>query len=191
MKLKNVLIVFLLLFIVGCSHKVNVETIESQKLQLSQLHQKIFLEVSNSTNEKINLQYDLNKALEQKAFVIVNNKEEASLYIKLNIVYAGLIDKRSSVSDIMKDININIGVGGSSGNVSIYTTIGSTIGRLLGEKMDSTLFQMVVDIQVIERNKEDKNTQLIITAPMNGFEKEKVIYHIEEEIVKRTAKILE
>lgn len=189
MYVKLILFLFVSFWLSACSTKINVDTIKSQEINLSKMHQKIFIEVKNSTKEKIHLEYDLKKALEQKGFIVVKSKEEASLFLKLNIVYAGIIDKKSGVTDVMKDINVNIGLGGSSGNVRIYTTIGSTIGRILGEKMDSTLFQTVVDIHIIEAQQKDKNTQFIITAPMQTYEKAKIIYHVEEEIVKRTLEI--
>ena len=184
-----VLIFTMVFFLLGCANKTQVQTIPKENVSIKSSLKNIKLDIKNRTDEPIYIKYDIKKALTQKGYTFDTTKE--AILCEVSIVYANVIDKKSSIGDIMKDINVNIGLGTHSGNVSLYTSIGATLGRLLGNNLNSTFYQTVLDVLIKEPTKKPIHTQWIITASMDGLEKRAVIYAIEEQIVQRTSALFE
>lgn len=188
--MRSIIFIFVVVFfITGCSTKTQVQTIPEQNISIKSKLKNLKLYIENKTDEPIYIQYDITKALQQKGYTFDKTKE--AITCEISIVYANVIDKKSSIGDIMKDINVNIGVGTRSGNVSLYTSIGATLGRLLGNNLNSSFYQTVVDVVIKEPKKEPINTQWIITATMDGLEKRAVIYEIEQQIIQRSTALFE
>lgn len=192
---KSTCLIFYIVMFVGCSNKINVDTIMSNEIHIIKNKKLIYVEIENKTKENIYISYDIKKGLKDLGYEVLEDLNNAQYHLKLDIVYASKIDKNSTTKDILRDINVNIGIGSSSGNLSVFTSIGSSLARILGNKLDSTVFQVVVDINIhVLENKtitKKENTQLILTAPLNPNEKRKVINLIEESIAKKIIEIFQ
>lgn len=185
--------IFFIFLFQGCSQKSHVELLQSKEVKIDIRKTPLYIELNNSTNKQINLDKELMQRLEKQLTIIENKMTDESFHLIINIPFASKINHKEAEHNILNNVNINIGVGGKSGNFSIYTQIGSNLAKILSNEFSSELFQMVVNLELHEyQNSKLINTytmQILATAQIKRNSDE-TIQEIQEAVVKRITEIL-
>lgn len=187
---KYFLLLFLLLFFIGCTSKTISKVEFSDDIEISDKNFKnVYIDFQNQTNEDVRLYKKLQKEFESKNFTIVNNIEDASYIVDLNLIFANEINKKSKTKDLLSRVDLGISVGHVFGNVGINGKIGTKMASILGDSLDTVSYQMIFDMEIEEleyENKESKIiTQIIAERVMNEEHKRIIINILEDELAKK------
>ncbi len=189
--MRYVLLALFSLFFVGCGSKSLVSIIEDKMFHVDSSKKIVALSIENLSQEEINLSYALRKGLKAKGYTIANDNETADYHLFVNILSVGLLERKSTTSEVLSNVNVNIGLGGTIGNVGVSTKVGSQIGKIFAKGINH-VYQVVVDVSVDEYENErsvaSKQMNLKVEGNLNQKPKEQVIYFVEEAI---SNKILE
>ncbi len=155
-----ILPILLVVFFTACSSKISTAVDISKDISINKNKDKkvIYLDVQNQTSEIINFKIDLKNLLKEKDYAISTKHYDVNYSIFVNIIYANEIEKKSGTKSVLSNINLGVGIGGGIGKyIHIGTRIGSDLSKLLGNSLDSNIYQIVCDVTIWEyqKNKED------------------------------------
>lgn len=184
--------ILVLLFYSGCANKIYTQTDIDTEITIEKTKAKniIYLDIQNSTNENIELRKYLQKELLEKGYAISNELYEVDYHIFIDIVYADKITQKSSTKKVLSNVNIGLGIGGTlNRGLGIGATIGSSIGKIIGDSMDSKVYQIVCDITIEDYSKQEESinensSQIVVETSIENQNKYTVIRKLSKEISK-------
>jgi len=189
--------ILVLLFYTGCANKIYTQTDIDTEITIEKIKAKniIYLDIQNSTNENIELRKYIEKELLEKDYALSNELYEVDYHIFIDIVYADKITQKSSTKKVLSNVNIGLGIGGTlNRGLGIGATIGSSIGKIIGDSMDTKMYQIVCDITVDEYSKnqelvKESHSQIVVETTTENRNKYSIIRNLSKEISKIIANI--
>lgn len=185
--MKNIFLLFLVLFIFSaCSQKMltKVEFSDNAINVKNEQKKDIYIQYTNNTNEDVRVYNKLKRELKNKNYIVVDDIKEADYKIDLTLIFANEIDKRSGTKDILSNVNLGVSIGHVFGNVGVSGNIGTKIGTILGDSLDSKSLQMVFDIIINEQT-----SQIIVETIIEDKPKQYYINILEDEVINKIAKL--
>lgn len=184
--------VLLILLFQGCSQKSQIELLQSKNIEIDLNQKNLSVELNNETNENIDFKVVLKKSLEKYLSIVEDKNTEEGFHLVIHIPFASKINKKEAQDNILNNVNINVGVGGHSGNFSIYTQIGSSLAKLLSKEFSDELFQVVINLELQEykynRRINTYKIQILATAPL-PFSKQQTLRDIQEVVIEKILQI--
>lgn len=123
----------------------------------------IFVSSKNTSGQRINLENTIYRELEAKGYTIVEDPEQATYILMMNVLYCDKKQENNAVGAGLAAGALGAGVAGYNGH-STGGTIGiglgaALVGGLIGKATEDTIYQMQVDILIKERTKGSVLTQ--------------------------------
>lgn len=117
----------------------------------------IFVSSKNTSGQRINLENTIYRELEAKGYTIVEDPEQATYILMMNVLYCDKKQENNAVGAGLAAGALGAGVAGYNGH-STGGTIGiglgaAAVGALIGKATEDTIYQMQVDIVIREKAK--------------------------------------
>lgn len=140
----------------------------------------IFLNVRNTSGQNINIESKLISILQSKGYVIVDDPEQATFILSINILYCN--KKQENNAAVGATLGIGLGVGVAAYNSNSMTAAVLTTGAiglvsgLIGKLTEDIIYQMQVDINIKQRAKAKVlSTALATVGQANVVDGKKVV----------------
>lgn len=189
---------FLSLFIIfllsSCSSK-NVSKVEiTNNIEINKSKNKtISIMYNNSTDKKVDIYEKLRDELKNHGYEVVSNEYDRKYSIDINTIFANEIGRKSTAKNILSNTNLNISIGQVFGNVGVSGTIGSKIGSILGDSLDTKSYQIIMDITISEYEDNmvvnETTTQVLAEASIIDESSTITIDILENKIVEKIARL--
>ncbi|WP_419763713.1 MAG: complement resistance protein TraT [Arcobacter sp.] len=193
--MKTLFLSFFIIFILSSCSSKDISKIEiTNEIVVSKSENKtISILYNNSTDKKIQLYKKLSSELKKHGYEVVSNEYAREYSLDINTIFANEIGKRSTTKDILSNTNLNITIGQVFGNVGVSGTIGSKIGSILGDSLDTKSYQIIMDITIREFKDNiitnETITQVIAESTLIDESSEITIDILENKIAEKVARI--
>ncbi|WP_428026225.1 complement resistance protein TraT [Arcobacter sp.] len=187
----RILFLFLIIiFFSSCSSKNILKIETTNQIEINKSSDKtISIMYSNNTDKKIELYEKLKKELTEHGYKVVPNDFDRKYTIDISTIFANEIGKKSTAQEILSNTNLNITIGQVFGNVGVSGTIGSKIGSILGDSLDTKSYQIILDVTISEHQNNmiinENITQVIAERTIDEESIENIINMLENKIVEK------
>ena len=125
----------------------------------------IFVSSKNTSGQRINLENTILSELQLKGYTIVDDPEQATYILMMNILYCDKKQENNAVGAGLATGVLGAGVAGYNGH-GAGGTIGiglgaALVGALIGKATEDTIYQMQVDIVIREKAKGSVSTSSV------------------------------
>jgi len=178
----------------SCSSK-NISKVEiTNEIVVSKSENKtISILYNNITDKEIQIYEKLSVELKKHGYTVVSNEYAREYSLDINTIFANEIGKKSTTKDILSNTNLNITIGQVFGNVGVSGTIGSKIGSILGDSLDTKSYQIIMDITIREFKDNiitnETITQVVAESTIIDESSEITIDILENKIAEKVARI--
>lgn len=192
--MKTLFLSFFIIFLFSSCSSKNVSKVEiTNQIEINKSENKtISILYNNTTDKKIEIYEKLKNVLTKHGYKVVSNEYDRKYSLDINTIFANEIGKKSTTQEILSNTNLNISVGQVFGNVGVSGTIGSKIGSILGDSLDSKSYQIIMDIIINEYKDNiiinESITQVIAEATLIEESSTITIDILENKIVEKIAK---
>ncbi len=193
--MKTAFLSFFIIFLFSSCSSKNVSKVEiTNQIEINKNENKtISILYNNSTDKKVEIYGKLKDALIKHGYEVVPNEYDRKYSLDINTIFANEIGKKSATQDILSNTNLNISIGQVIGNVGVSGTIGSKLGSILGDSLDSKSYQIIMDMTIHEYKDNiivnESITQVIAEATILEESPTITIDILENKIVEKIAKL--
>ncbi|PLY10129.1 MAG: hypothetical protein C0626_06645 [Arcobacter sp.] len=186
--------IFIIFMLSSCSSK-NISKVEiTNEIVVSKSENKtISILYNNITDKEIQIYEKLSVELKKHGYTVVSNEYAREYSLDINTIFANEIGKKSTTKDILSNTNLNITIGQVFGNVGVSGTIGSKIGSILGDSLDTKSYQIIMDITIREFKDNiitnETITQVVAESTIIDESSEITIDILENKIAEKVARI--
>lgn len=186
--------IFIIFILSSCSSK-NISKVEiTNEIVVSKSENKtISILYNNITDKEIQIYEKLSVELKKHGYTVVSNEYARKYSLDINTIFANEIGKKSTTKDILSNTNLNITIGQVFGNVGVSGTIGSKIGSILGDSLDTKSYQIIMDITIREFKDNiitnETITQVVAESTLIDESSEITIDILENKIAEKVARI--
>lgn len=182
---RNLLFLFLgLFFLVGCASKSPVVIEGDEIVALQESQKNVEVHFKNQSKENINFIFEIKRGLIAKGYKIDDEIIEKGYLLDIEVLSVTQLEKKSTMNEVLSHVDLNIGLGGSIGNVGISTKVGTQIGKLFATGTTEIL-QVVIDILVTIDTKKTKHIQLVAIGNLDEVKKTELLLILEKELSKK------
>ncbi len=180
----------IIIFFSSCSSKNILKIETTNQIEINKSSDKtISIMYSNNTDKKVELYEKLKKELTEHGYKVVPNDFDRKYTIDISTIFANEIGKKSTAQEILSNTNLNITIGQVFGNVGVSGTIGSKIGSILGDSLDTKSYQIILDVTISEHQNNmiinENITQVIAERTIDEESIENIINMLENKIVEK------
>ncbi|WP_428024496.1 complement resistance protein TraT [Arcobacter sp.] len=180
----------IIIFFSSCSSKNILKIETTNQIEINKSSDKtISIMYSNNTDKKVELYEKLKKELTDHGYKVVPNDYDRKYTIDISTIFANEIGKKSTAQEILSNTNLNITIGQVFGNVGVSGTIGSKIGSILGDSLDTKSYQIILDVTISEHQNNmiinENITQVIAERTIDEESIENIINMLENKIVEK------
>lgn len=187
------LIVFFILLLSGCAtNQVQSNVSMTNSIFIDPVHMNdrvIFISVSNTSGEYVNLKPKLIKRLENMGYIVTNNPNEAVFILQTNILYCNVKREENTADGAIIGGAIGAGIGGYNSGATgavLSGLAGATLGALLGHTSEDTIIQMRVDVSIKQINNYgnymQRQTTMIAEASRRNLQLSEIVDTLEDRI---------
>lgn len=156
----------------------------------------IFVSVSNTSGEEVNLKPKIINKLKNIGYTVVDNPNHAVFILQANVLYCN-IQREDNVTDgAIIGGAIGAGIGGYNSGATgavLSGLAGATLGALAASATEDTVLEMQVDINIGQTNRYgqyiQKRTTLIADSIKHDLQFNEVIGVLEDKIASKVSGI--
>ncbi|MDA3967043.1 MULTISPECIES: complement resistance protein TraT [Helicobacter] len=184
---------FFIFLLSGCAtNQVQSNVSMTNSIFIDPVHMNdrvIFISVSNTSGEYVNLKPKLVKSLENMGYLVTNNPNEAVFILQTNILYCNVKREENTADGAIIGGAIGAGIGGYNSGATgavLSGLAGATLGALLGHASEDTIIQMQVDVSIKQINNyghyTQRQTTMIAEASRRNLQLGEIVNMLEDRI---------
>lgn len=187
--LRHIIFIFVLILSIGCTQK-DLKIFDKNSFKIEK-NSNTTIEIINLTDEDFLFESKLKEDFLNRGINVVEDKKNSDYRFIIKILSFASLDKKSTTQSILENVNLGISIGHIFGNVGVHGSIGTKVGNILGDSLDSKVYQMVVDLTLIDKKADNESYEnLIIEVKFDENKKSEAFELLKKELIDRILELI-